>query len=391
MDVRVVKGSRRGKVLVIDGFRYQKHKISGALLHWRCWRETCRARVKTNIFDVDNPQPLIRVVERNDHNHPNDSALTENITFRHHLQEEAAADPTRPPRRIYNAHVAQLHRGQGGGDRPPITNYMSVRSSLQRTRSANIPAIPRNVLEVAIDGPWAETWLRERFLQHLDNDWGIGVFATEENLLKLRECRVIYLDGTFKVCPRPYQQVFEVFGEVHGHVVPLVHVLMERRTIGHYRQVFQFLKRTVRRLTHHNWRPHTVICDFEPALHSAVETELPRTAISACYFHFCQSLWRKIQELGLSVPYHENQQLRTLLRKVMAIGYLPVLLVTMNFTQLVNDRRTTRLVNRFPALQDFLQYVRNMYVRQGSFFPPAIWNVYQRDMTHRTNNKVEGM
>ncbi|KAL8614348.1 hypothetical protein ACOMHN_007686 [Nucella lapillus] len=42
-----------------------------------------------------------------------------------------------------------------------------------------------------------------------------------------------------------------------------------------------------------------------------------------------------------------------------------------------------------PALQDFLQYVRNMYVRQGSFFPPAIWNVYQRDMTQRTNNKVE--
>ena len=31
--------------------------------------------------------------------------------------------------------------------------------------------------------------------------------------------------------------------------------------------MFQFLKTTIRRLTHHNWRPHTVICDFEPALH----------------------------------------------------------------------------------------------------------------------------
>ncbi|KAL8614876.1 hypothetical protein ACOMHN_042834 [Nucella lapillus] len=389
MNVRLVKGSRRGKILVIDGFIYQRHKSSGALLHWRCWRETCRAKVKTNIFDVDNPQPRIRVVKRNDHNHPDDSAMTEAISFRQQLQEVAAADPTRPSRRIYNTQVAQIHRAQGGGDRPQLPSYLSVRASLQRTRNANIPAIPRNVAGVAIDGPWAQTWLQDRLLQNLDNYWGIAVFATEENLLKLRDCRVIYLDGTFKVCPRPYQQVFEVFGELQGHVVPFVHVLMEHRTTGHYRQVFQFLKTTIRRLTHHNWRPHTVICDFEQALHSAVETELPRTAISACYFHFCQSLWRKIQELGLSAPYRQNQQLKTLLRKIMALGYLPLQLLRMNFTQLFNARRTTRLMNRFPALQDFLQYVRNMYVRQGSFFPPAIWNVYQRDMTQRTNNKAE--
>ncbi|KAL8572221.1 hypothetical protein ACOMHN_049397 [Nucella lapillus] len=212
MDVRLVKGSRRGKILVIDGFRYQRHKSSGALLHWRCWRETCRAKVKTNIFDVDNPHPRIRVVKRNDHNHPDDSAMTEAISFRQQLQEVAAADPTRPPRRIYNTQVAQIHRAQGGGDRPQLPSYLSVRASLQRTRNANIPAIPRN---------------------------------------------------------------------------------------------------------------------------------------------------------------------------------LPLQLLRMNFTQLFNARRTTRLMNRFPALQDFLQYVRNMYVRQGSFFPPAIWNVYQRDMTQRTNNKVE--
>ena len=128
MDVRLVKGSRRGKILVIDGFRYQRHKSSGALLHWWCWRETCLAKVKTNIFDVDNPHPRIRVVERNDHNHPDDSVMTDAISFRQQLQEEAAADPTRPPRRIYNTQVAQIHRSQGSGDRPQLPSYLSVRA-----------------------------------------------------------------------------------------------------------------------------------------------------------------------------------------------------------------------------------------------------------------------
>ena len=38
-----------------------------------------------------------------------------------------------------------------------------VRASMQRTRNADIPAIPRNVAGFAIDGPWAQTWLQDRF------------------------------------------------------------------------------------------------------------------------------------------------------------------------------------------------------------------------------------
>ena len=119
------------------------------------------------------------------------------------------------------------------------------------------------------------------------------------------------MDGTFKICPRPYQQVLEIFGELHGHVIPLVHVLMERRTTGHYRQVLQFIKTAIRRTTNHRWGPRSVVCDFESAMHAAVKTELQGTSITACYFHFCQNLWWKIQELGLSGPFCQNQRLKT--------------------------------------------------------------------------------
>ena len=71
----------------------------------------------------------------------------------------------------------------------------------------------------------------------------------------------------------------------------------------------------------------------------------------------------------------------------MALGYLPVALVRQNFDLLTNRRRTRRLVIRYPALQDFFNYVRNNYF--NGLFPPPIWNVYDRDCDNRTNNAVE--
>ena len=40
--------------------------------------------------------------------------------------------------------------------------------------------------------------------------------------------------------------------------------------------------------------------DFEQAQIGAFEGELEGISVKACYFHFCQSLWRKLQEIGLA-------------------------------------------------------------------------------------------
>ena len=132
-----------------------------------------------------------------------------------------------------------------------------------------------------------------------------------------------------------------------------------------------------------------MVCDFEQGLILAKETELPNTMIKACYFHFCQSLWWKIQELGLARPYRQRRRLRKTLRKIIAIGHLPVALVRQNFNLLTTDRSTRRLVNTYPSLNDFLLYIANTYV-QGTF-PVAMWNVYGRGHDCRTNNIVEGL
>ena len=292
-------------------------------------------------------------------------------------------DPTGPVKRVFNAVVqnTDVHIED-------VPDYNSVRSRLKRCRQKALPPIPHTVEEVNVEGEWERSWRGHQLKSYQDNDWGILLFATLANYSTLSRSRVIYIDGTFKTCPAPYSQFVTIHGLYHGHVLPFVMCLMSSKQVGHYRQMLQHVKREVRRITGHRFRPQKVICDFEQALIIAVETELRGVHVSGCYFHFTQSLWRHIQELGLTRPYRHRRSVQKFLRKLLALGYLPLALVRQNFNILVEDYRTARLIRRYPALQDFILYVRRNYM-DGNF-PPRMWNVFDRDTDTRTNNHVEG-
>jgi hypothetical protein len=126
---------------------------------------------------------------------------------------------------------------------------------------------------------------------------------------------------------------------------------------------------------------------MEMSMLTAIQTELPRTRIAACYFHFCQALWRKIQDIGLQRAYHRDGDLKEVIEKVMAIGYLPVLLVRNNFECLVTSHHVRGLQRRYPTLEQFFRYFTANYL--DGMLQPSIWNVFKRDMDMRTNNFVE--
>jgi len=244
---------------------------------------------------------------------------------------------------------------------------------------------------VDITGDWGKTRKGQPFLNWLDNDWGLAIFTTSRLLTALANLDCVYIDGTFRTAPHPYNQFVTVHGLHNGFVVPVVFCLLTGKTVAQYRQVLQRLKSEIRRVTGRVWRPNRFVLDFEHSMFIAIETELPGVPISGCYFHFLQSLWRHVQNEGLVRAYRRSRSLRAAVRKVMAIAFLPVLLVRQNFLMLRNVRRTQRLVQRFPALDDWLDYVQSTYVNSNSPFPPPVWNVFNRDANTRTNNHVEGM
>lgn len=326
------------------------------------------------------------IFQESDHNHSEDNEMIMTNEISIQLKQTVENDPTKPIRRVYNE-VLQFN-GDAARDEV-LPEFATVRTRMQRVRRSLMPIIPTDVDDVDIRDDWARTWKGDRFLLFQDNNWGIAVFATRANLRKLQQCDTIYIDGTFKTCPRPYYQFVTVHGMFHGRVLPFAMCLLTGKEVGQYRQILQHLKHHVRAASGHRFRPAKIVTDFERSLLLAIETELPNCRICGCYFHFTRNLWKKIQELGLAGPYGRRRHLRKCIRKFMAIGYLPLALVRQNFRLHATAPATLRKVRRYPALQDFINYIQRNYL-DGAQYPATMWNVYGRTSDNRTNNHVEG-
>lgn len=323
------------------------------------------------------------------HDHESDDEMIQGDAFREAVKQRVREDPSRPIKRAYDATASSAVRGGYLRlNRHCIPEFHHVRTSVSRAKQLEVPRIPRQLSDVNVSGVWAETWNGERYLLHADNAWGILMFASDENISVLQQCQDLYIDGTFRSVPKPYYQFLTVHGNFHGRVIPLVSVLMAGKTVGQYRQVLQSLKTKVRQTTGSSLKPKRIICDFEIAIISAIETELPRARICGCVFHFRQSLYRKLKELGLSQAYRQDQGFKAAIAKFMSMGFLPLQLVRNNFTMFSTSRSIVRLSRQYPALNQFITYLDNTYIRGR--FKPAVWNVYMRNRRNRTNNYVEG-
>lgn len=228
---------------------------------------------------------------------------------------------------------------------------------------------------------------------HIDNGWGVAIFATDKSLRILASCSVIYVDGTFRSAPNPYYQLVTVHGLYGGVVLPLCFCLTTGKSLAHYRHLLHEMCVRIRRLTRRRWRPNTAICDFELALILALETELPGIRVRGCYFHFSQSLWRKFASLGLVSQYRrhsaDGRRLRKFVQKTKALGFLPAAIIGNTFNAYCASASVLRLCRKFPRLHDYINYIHRVYIARTASFRPPMWCVFDREMNVRTNNFVE--
>lgn len=151
-----------------------------------------------------------------------------------------------------------------------LPTFQNVRSRLQRHRAKEFPPIPNQMEDVHVHGVWEQTWAGRQFLSLEDINWGILVFCTLNFFRILGRCETVYIDGTFKTGPRPFYQFVTIHGKYVGSVLTLAMCLASGKTVAIYRQILQHLKRKIRLFTGQRWRPHRIVCDFEPALILAI-------------------------------------------------------------------------------------------------------------------------
>ena len=103
-----------------------------------------------------------------------------------------------------------------------------------------------------------------------------------------------------------------------------------------------------------------------------------------------QSVWRQVQRFGLYDSYITNESVRTNIKSILALAFLPVDDVPDAFDELTE--------NFTDELQPICNYFEDVYIgrharrsRRQPCFPPSMWNMYDRlsEGLPRTNNSVE--
>ena len=83
------------------------------------------------------------------------------------------------------------------------------------------------------------------FLQYdsgLNDEERIVVFYSEASFLTLSNSEIIILDGTFKIYPRGFLQVYTLHGVCFGRSFPLVYVLMKKKILSYHEKLFAFIQ-----------------------------------------------------------------------------------------------------------------------------------------------------
>ncbi|KAG0440325.1 Transposase for insertion sequence element IS256 in transposon [Dictyocoela muelleri] len=68
--------------------------------------------------------------------------------------------------------------------------------------------------------------------------------------------------------------------------------------------------------------PETIITDFEKPLNNAVKKTFINSNLQLCYFHFTQSIIRRLKNEGLFNEYI-NTEFKVIIKRILASAFLP--------------------------------------------------------------------
>ncbi|XP_054709080.1 uncharacterized protein LOC129218781 [Uloborus diversus] len=213
----------------------------------------------------------------------------------------------------------------------------------------------------------------------------IHAFCSLESLEILCSSEKIFLDGTFKLAPKLFCQLYTLHGSFKGKIFPLVYSFLPNKTKATYLTLFKNLKIQAEKFGF-KFQPPSAMLDFEAGAINALEEVFPFINVKGCYFHYSQAIWRKVQELGLVKNYVNSEETRTWIRRIIALPLVPMDEVSEAFLLLLEDApQQTR------AVRKMIDYVVDTWLDENNAtFQMDSWNHFETNDNLRTNNNVEG-
>lgn len=374
-----VKSQKGNEMLIFEGYRYRKDKTNIASKTWRCAKSTCRGRALTK-------SETHKVTK--EHNHGPCVEEREALVIKQNIKDMAKTSDERP-----RSIIQQCSQEVSSEGAVLIQNYNAARMMIHRERKKmfqNGVTSATNIQEIEIPEEFKKTFRGDTFLLYdsgNDDQNRMIIFGTFNNLALLHEFGDWCVDGTFKVAPNLFYQVYTIHCLIDSKAVPMIYALLCNKTKDSYVRLFTKIKELGKNFT---LIPSSILTDFEQAAHRAIEKVFPRAEVVGCFFHLSQNLWRKIQKTpGLVAKYKEQDEIRKHCKFLLALAFVPVRDVPFAFEILKEDG--------FPAeMETIVNYWESTYIGKRiegirPIFSISVWNMYERLQSHlpRTNNSLE--
>ncbi|CAF2981494.1 unnamed protein product [Rotaria sp. Silwood2] len=344
-------------MLIYSGYVYRLKKSTKNVKYWVCQSNSCAANVHTNASD--------QFVKANgQHQHLPAPEHIELRDLKNKVKERVRTEATSVPK-IYEEELARSNISSAALILAPLP--ADAKSVLNRARRKITPPIPTSS-DFDIPDLYRQTLNGKPFVctDRFIRNKRMILFATDQQLETLFSSEWIFLDGTFDACPSQFTQLYTI------HSLKF----QQRKSTDVYLQLFSELECHAERLNL-KFEPQHVMSDFEMSLIKAVKQKFPMATHHGCYFHYCQSLYKQVQLLGLGTAYFEDESTRLSCRSTMALALLPIELIE-DAVHLLED-------DSLSEMKDFFKYFKYQWLTR---VPPTYWNV--STLEFRTNNFAEG-
>lgn len=356
--------SQRGKYIIIhEGFLYNFDRNIGLNVRYRCRNRKCKGYIV--LTDNDN------IVELGNHSHPTSLNETRKLINLQNIKERAVTTAERPfdiiSRELSSVETPQYQA------LPSIRSLVKVINRSRRTETGACGVLINDIPDVLRYDEEGKPFLKEDTGYSDENR--IIVFSHDFKKMFAEQCEVLIVDGTFKSCPTGFFQVLVIHGYFLGQSFPLFYCLLKSKRQETYEKCFQICKTIIK------LNPLYIISDFEKSLNNALCKIFTNTEIKGCFFHFAQSLWRRVQTTNLTIRYKNNIDIQKTLKYCIYLAFVPIDIVYNTYiyikTNILSSRNITD--NDKLALNEFFSYFEKTYIGTLNERLPSycvkMWNI----------------
>lgn len=375
------KSKRGAEKVSSDGFCYTLRRTNLECDIWRCEIRSCYGAAVTKNDEL--------IVTKN-HNHPPDEINSSNKKLLSDIKSRAL-ETSETPKQILNHFLPNATEFEII-NLPKVKNLVDgITKHRNKNNFKNIDNLNSNdsiVPSIFLKSLNNEKWLQ--FEGSSEANEKILIFTTYSNLIHLENSPFWVMDGTFYSCPNEFAQLYTIQGFVRGCFYPLVYCFMEKMTSTSYYTFLNFINIKIKK------QPQLIIIDFENASLLTIKNMFKNTRITSCFFHFSQSLWRRIQTFKLASKYKNDNKTNLYIKMIVALAFVPDEKIVNEFEKLVdyflNIGVDEEIVNLLMWFQD--NYIKNSVYLVGNDEEKNYysWNVHFNILKKwpKTSNSLEG-